>query len=238
MAIENKSITVFSQGVKSATNFFAQSDENIGAFIARVKALNSVDDAVKVLSDGALIGRELWIKTAIVTYTVLANLPKHERKGAIASLMERLNYGKSYINDFKRAGEHIARGEKVEEATKCNTVKNYLALFNVKNDSCISYVNVTPIYTFDNTSYAIYTANKKVDEKISSKQICFIAMRDIQCNIDVVNEDGDISYITRVNGNITGILMHTISDPSIFITALTGNNSEVNGEYSDEDTEE
>lgn len=227
MATENKSLTVFSTNAKSATNFFAQSDENIGAFINRVKGLKNVDDAAKVLSEGALIGRELWIKTAIVTYTILSNLPKSERKEAILSLMERLNYGKTYIHNFKVAGEHIARGEKIEEATKCNTVKDYLALFDVKNNDDFSYTNVEAIYKFNGTIYSIYTANKKAGEKVASKQVCFIALSGIQGDIDVVNDEDGISYVTRINDSITSIIMHNISEPSLVITMLKGNTADV-----------
>lgn len=226
MATENKSLTVFSTAVKTAGNFLAQPDESISAFMSRVKGLKTVDDAAKVLAEGALIGRELWIKTAIVTYTILSNLPKSERKEAILSLMDRLNYGKTYIHNFKVAGEHIARGEKVEEATKCNTVKDYLALFAVNNNNDFSYTNVEAIYKFDGTIYSIYTANKKIGEKVTSKQVCFIALSGIQGDIDVVNDEGGISYMTRVNDSITAIIMHNIAEPSLVITMLKGGTSD------------
>lgn len=211
---KEQGLTIVGNGGKSL-NFFAKYDSNLGAFMKRVESIKTLDQAVDVLNDSALIGRELWIKTALVVNQVLTSIPKNKRAKAVDDLGGRLKYGKSQLNYFRQAGEKIKAGQKVAEAAQCNSVNEYLKLFKTATGA-VSIVVDKCVGELSNTDYACYTGIRKVDGDTKTKRVIFLAWRGITgAMTEDTTEDSAAAFFATVDGKKTRVFVHYVNSLAI-----------------------
>lgn len=142
--------------------------KEISTFAKEIAEINTLSEAVEYINEAGLIGRDTWVKVALVCHKVLTPLTKGKRGEVYKEVQDRLHYSYAQVRNFRQAGEYLAQGKALNEASKCFSVNEYLSIFRNENKKPV----VNPDYIFDKKlfSYDITNSTRDKDGHITKEK--------------------------------------------------------------------